>query len=95
MLTIDSLLDQEVNLFLLHAYGLNGTCLEKLSSSDAYYIIEDYPVFSLFPEKCLLSIEDDYSQALASILTAEDFNPSSPPRGIARVRKGVLIGDKE
>jgi hypothetical protein len=95
VLTVEKLLNQEVKLFLVHTYGLNGACLEKIISGKAYFIIEDFASFNLFSDKCLLSIENDYTRALAAILQDNNFHPRHIPAGIARVSKGALFQDQE
>jgi basic membrane lipoprotein Med (substrate-binding protein (PBP1-ABC) superfamily) len=94
-LTVENLLNREIRLFLVKTYGLNGVCLEKITAADAFFIIEDFSVFNLFPEKCLLSIEDDYTEVLSTILKAEGFRPPTVPTGVARARKGVLLERQE
>jgi hypothetical protein len=91
VLAVENLLNQDIKVFMVKTYGLNGASLEKITAAGAYFIIQDFAAFNLFPEKCLLSIEDDYSGALTTLLQTPDFHPAAPLVGAARVRQGVLL----
>lgn len=88
---VENLSNRDVRVFLVKAYGLSAACLEKINANDGFFIMEDFPAFNLFPEKCLISIEDDYTQALHTLLTAPGFRASPPPQGQARAQAGPLL----
>jgi hypothetical protein len=90
---VEDLLNQDVKLFFVKAYGLNGACLERIAAAGAYFMMEDFPTFNLHPEKLLLSIEDDYVPALTALLQSKNFFFHTPPVLTAKIVKGDIIKD--
>ncbi len=90
---VEDLLNQDVRLFFVKAYGLNGACLERIVNGGGYFIVEDASTFFLAKDKLFLSIEDDYPPAFAELLRQATFTYPVLPVLPAKVVRGDAIGD--
>jgi len=70
---IDSLKNKGVVIYLLKSYTLNSFYLDYLRKENGLAIVEDWQAAGSYSEAVLFSIEDNYQQALKTIL-ADDFS---------------------
>ncbi len=70
---IDNLKDQGVVIYLLKSYTLNSFYLDYLINESGLAIVEDWQAAGSHSEAVLFSIEDNYQQALKTILV-NDFS---------------------
>jgi len=87
---VESMQSRGIRVFLVHVYGLNAACLEKIADADGYFIVEGYSAFSFSPDHLLLSIEDDYAAALARLLQNMD-GPGVPFSLPGKLVPGPLV----
>jgi len=88
---VENLLNRDVKVFFVKAYGLNTACVEKIANAGGYFIIEDFSAFRLFPERLFLAIEDDHAQAIESILKQGKNAWNSPITISGAVREGEVL----
>ena len=70
---IDNLKNKGVVIYLLKSYTLNSFYLDYLRKENGLAIVEDWQAAGSYSEAVLFSIEDNYQQALKTIL-ANDFS---------------------
>ncbi len=70
---IDNLKNKGVVIYLLKSYILNSFFLDYLENESGLAIVEDWQAAGSYSERVLFSIEDNYRQALKTILT-NDFS---------------------